>query len=206
MFKNYLITNRRVKSKDTFLFQLLHLLETVCPSKNFQFLVYFLQQKNNEKLQKYNCTIFALHKKNSMFFSLLNQTKYFQIFSTTSIVLTTVTCSFFGIPFVSSFLSTSGFLSFISFFPFCHLWSLFLKSSSVSHFFRSSGEYFSVVEIYPRLALFTLPGWPFHYLVSLVTGELLEGNSRSFMIQHLSDSLCLGVSRWCAVFSCHYRA
>jgi hypothetical protein len=57
-------------------------------------------------------------------------------------------------------------LSFISLFPFFHIRSLFLKSSSVSHFFRSSGEDVQWL-IYPRLALLSLPGRLFHYLVFL---------------------------------------
>jgi hypothetical protein len=99
-------------------------------------------------------------------------------------------------PFVSFFLLTSSFLSFISLFPFFHLWSLFLKSYSVNHLFTSSGGYLSVVRMFLSNASFA--SWSaFFYL---------EGNSRSFLIQHFSNSLCLWVIRWFAAFSCHYRA
>jgi hypothetical protein len=114
------------------------------------------------------------------------------------------TCFFLGIPFVSSFLSMSSFLSFISLFPFFHLWSLFLKSSSVNHYFRLSGGYLDGWYILLERFFRCLIGL-FFTRYSLVTGDPSEGNSRSFMNQHLSDSLCRGVLRWCAAFSCHYR-
>jgi hypothetical protein len=83
------------------------------------------------------------------------------------------TCSPFDISFVTSFLSMSGFLSFISLFPFFHFWSLFLKSSSVSHFFRSSGGYLSLVKrslsnaFFAALSGSSLPG----FLLWLRTAE-----------------------------------
>jgi hypothetical protein len=77
------------------------------------------------------------------------------------------TCSFLSISFASSFLSTSGSLSYISLFPFFHLWSLILKSSLVNHFFRLAGRYLSVLDIAWSSAyfgaawsVFSFPGIP----------------------------------------------
>jgi hypothetical protein len=53
---------------------------------------------------------------------------------------------------------------FISLFPFFHLWSLFFKFFSVSHFFRLSGEYLLLVGMsscsayYAVWSAFLLPG------------------------------------------------